>query len=220
LLLAHEWLDDVPCEVAEADPDGVARYVLVDATGAEELGDVVTGADAEWLRRWWPLRAPGSRAEIGTARDAAWASAVRTVRRGAAVAVDYGHDVATRPPYGTLTGFAGGRELAPVPDGSRNVTAHVAMDAAAAAGEAVTGLPSTTADQRSVLRRLGVTGARPDRALASADPREYLRRLSAAGEGAELTDPAGLGAFRWLFQPVGFLSEGSATLAWTSPYEP
>ncbi|WP_232265548.1 hypothetical protein [Streptomyces pactum] len=30
-----------------------------------------------------------------------------------------------------------------------------------------------------------------------------MRALAAAGEVAELTDPAGLGAFGWLLQPVG-----------------
>jgi SAM-dependent MidA family methyltransferase len=204
LLLAHEWLDDVPCAIAEADPEGVARDVLVDPRdGRERLGDPVDGADAEWLARWWPLTEPGTRAEIGTARDAAWASAVATVRRGVAVAVDYGHTAAVRPRYGTLTGFAHGREVDPVPDGSRDVTAHVALDALAAAGVAVTGAEPQIRDQRTVLHALGIDGSRPDRALASADPGEYLRRLAAAGEAAELTDPAGLGAFGWLLQPVG-----------------
>ena len=203
LVFAHEWLDDVPCAVAEADPGGVARAVLVDpADGTERLGDAVDGPDAEWLARWWPLDVPGARAEIGTARDLAWASAVRTVRRGVAVAVDYGHTAGARPRYGTLTGFAYGREVEPVPDGSRDVTAHVALDAVAAAGAAVAGLEPAVADQRTVLRGLGISGARPDLALASADPGEYLRRLVGAGEAAELTDPAGLGAFGWVSQPV------------------
>lgn len=65
LLFANEWLDNVPTDVAEADADGVPRYVLVrTADGAERLGDPVTGADARWLSRWWPLARPGDRAEI------------------------------------------------------------------------------------------------------------------------------------------------------------
>jgi SAM-dependent MidA family methyltransferase len=203
LLLAHEWLDNVACPVAEVAPGGVPRTVLVDERGTERLGDPVAGAEAEWLSRWWPLDAEGTRAEIGTTRDAAWAGAVSTVRRGLAVAVDYGRVLDRRPAYGTLTGFARGREVSPVPDGSCDITAHVAIDAVAAAGEAVAGLPPVVTDQRSVLRGLGIDGSRPDRALASSDPREYLRRLAAAGEAAELTDASGLGAFHWLFQPVG-----------------
>ncbi|HBF78819.1 MAG TPA: hypothetical protein DD420_02430, partial [Streptomyces sp.] len=60
----NEWLDNVPADVAEADADGVARRVLVRRSdGAERLGDPVTGADARWLERWWPLARPGDRAE-------------------------------------------------------------------------------------------------------------------------------------------------------------
>jgi SAM-dependent MidA family methyltransferase len=200
VLFAHEWLDDVPCDVAEADPAGVVRSVLVAADGSERLGPPV---DDPWLDRWWPLTLAGTRAEIGSTRDTAWAGAVGTVSRGLAVAVDYGHTRSGRPAFGTLTGFAHGREVDPVPDGTCNVTAHVAVDAVAAAGSAVAGRPASIVDQRTILRSLGVNGARPDRALASSDPREYLRRLSSAGEAAELTDPGGLGAFGWVLQPVG-----------------
>jgi SAM-dependent MidA family methyltransferase len=207
LLLAHEWLDDVPCDVAEVDPAGTVRQVLVDpADGTERLGEPVTDTDAEWLRRWWPLTEPGTRAEIGSARDAAWADAVSSLRRGVALAVDYGHTAQTRPLFGSLTGFARGAEVDPVPDGTRNVTAHVAMDAVSAAVSG--GDPPVLCHQRTALHGLGVDGTRPDVALASADPAEYLRRLVAAGEGAELTDRTGLGAFRWLLQPVGIPSAG------------
>jgi SAM-dependent MidA family methyltransferase len=181
--------------------------VLVDpADGTERLGEPVTDTDAEWLRRWWPLTEPGTRAEIGSARDAAWADAVSSLRRGVALAVDYGHTAQTRPLFGSLTGFARGAEVDPVPDGTRNVTAHVAMDAVSAAVSG--GDPPVLCHQRTALQGLGVDGTRPDVALASADPAEYLRRLVAAGEGAELTDRTGLGAFRWLLQPVGIPSAG------------
>ncbi|MFJ5033626.1 SAM-dependent methyltransferase [Streptomyces sp. NPDC088560] len=135
LLFANEWLDNVPVDVAEVDPAGVPRLVLVAEDGTEWLGEPVTGADADWLARWWPLPAEeGLRAEIGLPRDLAWASAVGRLVRGLAVAVDYAHTRDTRPPFGTLTGFREGRETAPVPDGSCDITAHVALDACAAAG--------------------------------------------------------------------------------------
>ncbi|MGW0210565.1 SAM-dependent methyltransferase [Streptomyces sp. NPDC003233] len=134
LLFANEWLDNVPVDVAEVDSAGVPRLVLVTEDGTERLGEPVTGAEADWLARWWPLPAEeGLRAEIGLPRDLAWASAVDRVVRGLAVAVDYAHTVGTRPPFGTLTGFREGRETAPVPDGSCDITAHVALDACAAA---------------------------------------------------------------------------------------
>ncbi|MBW5486359.1 SAM-dependent methyltransferase [Streptomyces bambusae] len=193
LLFANEWLDNVPLDVAE---DG--RYVLVGRDGAESPGGPVSASDREWLERWWP--GPGRR-EIGRARDEAWAAAVGTLERGLAVAVDYAHTAANRPAYGTLAGFRGGREVAAVPDGSCDVTAHVALDACAVApGGAGTALLMS---QREALGALGVSGARPPLALASTDPVAYVRGLASAGEAAELTARGGLGDFLWLVQPVG-----------------
>ena len=140
--------------------------------------------------------AAGTRAEIGLDRDAAWRSAVDLLDRGAAVAIDYSHTAADRPRFGTLTGYRDGHQVPPVPDGSCDITAHVALDACAAAlGPDVETVLTT---QRDVLRGLGISGARPDLALASSDPLGYLRALSRASAAAELTDPAGLGGFGWL----------------------
>ncbi|MFK0149400.1 SAM-dependent methyltransferase [Streptomyces griseus] len=205
LLFANEWLDNVPAEVAEADPDGVPRYVRVRASdGAERLGEPVSGADLAWLERWWPLSAPGERAEIGRPRDTAWARAVGSLTAGLAVAVDYPHVRGGRPPFGTLTGFRGGREVRPVPDGSCDLTAHVALDACAAA-VAEAGIDASTelTDQRAALRRLGVGGDRPPLSLATTDPAGYVRALASAGEAAELTARGGLGDFGWLLHRVG-----------------
>ncbi|MGW5941402.1 SAM-dependent methyltransferase [Streptomyces celluloflavus] len=212
LLFANEWLDNVPVEVVEADADGVPRRVLVRADGTERLGGPVDGADAAWLARWWPALAPGAgprpspglRAEVGRPRDAAWARAVRTLRAGLAVTADYAHDRADRPPFGTLTGFRDGREVRPVPDGGCDLTAHVALDACAGpAAERLT--------QRQALHALGVDGRRPPLALATSDPIGYVRALGAAGAAAELTDPAGLGGFGWLVEPVGAACTGLLT---------
>ncbi|MFI1971615.1 hypothetical protein BLA24_16505 [Streptomyces cinnamoneus] len=204
LFFANEWLDNVPLDVAEADGDGTARQVLVRPDGEELLGDPVAGEDAAWLAGWWPLEGapPGSRAEIGRPRDAAWAGAVAGLRAGLAVAVDYAHARASRPPMGTLTGFRDGREVRPVPDGSCDITAHVALDACAAAG-ADHGPAGSLISQREALRALGVDGGRPPLSLASTDPVAYVRALGRAGEAAELTAPGGLGGFGWLLQPVG-----------------
>ncbi|MEU2181680.1 SAM-dependent methyltransferase [Streptomyces thermolilacinus] len=196
LLFANEWLDNVPVDVAQADDDGTPRYVEVRRDGAERLGAPVTGADAEWLDRWWPLREPGGRAEIGRPRDEAWAAVAGTLEAGLAVAVDYAHAAGTRPPFGTLTGFRAGREVPPVPDGTCDITAHVALDACAAAAPG----PAELLTQRDALRRLGVSGERPPLTLASTDPAAYVRALAAAGEAAELTARGGLGDFTWLLQ--------------------
>lgn len=195
LLIANEWLDNVPVDVAEADENGVARLVLVRPDGTEHLGDPVTGPDADWLARWWPLTEPGTRAEIGRPRDEAWARAVGTLRAGLAVAVDYAHTVRTRPLFGTLTGFAAGREIRPVPDGSCDITAHVALDACALPG-------ASLSTQREALRELGVAGGRPPLSLATTEPAAYVRALATAGEAAELTAAGGLGDFTWLLQRI------------------
>jgi SAM-dependent MidA family methyltransferase len=198
LLFANEWLDNVPLDVVETDASGEPRHVLVLQDGTEELGEpVVDGPEADWLSRWWPLAGePGLRAEIGLPRDAAWAAASGTLERGAAVAVDYAHSREARPPFGTLTGFREGRETPPVPDGSCDITAHVALDACALPGALLLA-------QRAALHALGVSGGRPPLSLASSDPAAYVRALSGAGEAAELTAAGGLGDFGWLVQPVG-----------------
>ncbi|MFD5562468.1 SAM-dependent methyltransferase [Kitasatospora griseola] len=194
LLFANEWLDNVPLDLAERDEDGRLRYVEVDPDGSERLGAPLDPDDTGWAERWW---ADGERIELGGPRDAAWADAVGALGSGLAVAVDYAHTRDTRPPFGTLTGFRDGRQTAPVPDGSCDLTAHVALDAAAAPGH-----PTLLTTQRTALHALGVSGARPPLALATTDPAGYLRALGGAGEAAELTDPAGLGAFHWLVQAV------------------
>ncbi|RIV31707.1 hypothetical protein D2L64_25395 [Micromonospora radicis] len=269
LLLATEWLDNVPLDLAAHTGTGW-HYLLVDpSTGAETTGAPVSRADAEWLSTWWPTPIPtdgptnppggdrteaapdtqtptgsgfraarpaqGSsltarsrsgcpetptdptdptdrtptgqfplaRAEIGRTRDEAWAEAVGHVDRGLALAVDYGHLRADRPVDGTLTGYRGGRQVPPVPDGSCDVTAHVAMDSVASAGERVARCAYLLGSQRAGLRALGAEGGRPPLSRAASDPAGYLRALAAASASAELTDPAGLGGHWWLWQPVG-----------------
>ena len=200
LVVANEWLDDIPCHVVEVDRDGVPRVVHVDpATGAESLGSPLASPSVPaslgaWLDRWWPLHGcpPGTRAEVGTTRDAAWADVVRRVRHGIAVAVDYGHTRDSRPPLGSLRSYRDGREVDVLPDGSRDVTASLAVDSVA---DRVGGVVRR---QRDVLRELGVTGARPELDLASTDPVRYVAALSEAGEAAELIEPGGLGDFWWL----------------------
>ncbi|MET0822564.1 MAG: SAM-dependent methyltransferase [Aeromicrobium sp.] len=189
LLIANEWLDNIPCPVVERDAEGSDRVVLVDpSTGEEALGEV---HDSAWMRRWWTLTAPGERAEDGSARDAAWADAVARVD-GVAVAIDYGHVLPDRPPFGTLRSYAGGREVEVRPDGSRDVTAHVAVDAVAAA------VDGRLVRQRDALAELGVDGRRPPLDQARTDPAGYVRALSGAGEAAELTSRGGLGDFWWI----------------------
>jgi SAM-dependent MidA family methyltransferase len=199
LLLATEWLDNVPLDVASR-VERAWQYVLVDDAGTESVDGTVDAADAAWLDAWW---ADGERAEIGRPRDAAWVDAVSRVTRGLALAIDYGHTRADRPPFGTLTGHARGRGVTAVPDGSMDLTAHVAADAVATAGSAVAGTEPLLVRQSAALAALGVTATRPPIERAHTDPRGYLEALADATVSNELTDPSGLGDHLWLLQPVG-----------------
>ncbi len=237
LLLATEWLDNVPLDVAIHAQSGWRLLLVNPRTGQETPGPPPSPTDTTWLTHWWPPaptppNAPmikefaaaegpdpdtnslingvgegggevGGRAEIGVGRDLAWAEAVGKVARGLALAVDYGHLRESRPADGTLTGYRGGRQVPPVPDGSCDVTAHVAMDSVASAGERVARCAYSLVSQREALRALGADGGRPPLSLASRDPAGYLRALAAASAAAELTDAAGLGGHLWLRQPVG-----------------
>ncbi len=193
LVFANEWLDVVPCPIAELDQDGELREVLVDAsTGEEQLADPVTGTSRQWCQWFWPVEGlqPGDRVEIGQTRDVAWDNLVSRLGSGLAIAVDYGHTIDYRPPQGTLTGFREGRQVMPVPDGSCDLTAHVAMDSLT---------HDDLMDQRSALRQLGVSGQIPGRDLARSSPAAYLQGLSTASAAAALTAKGGLGDFLWAF---------------------
>ncbi len=203
LVIANEWLDNVPIDVVELTADG-PRLVIVDpCTGDEVHGPAPCAEDAAWLARWWPLREPGDRAEVGRHRCDVWASVIERLDGGMALAVDYAHELSGRPSYGTLTGYRDGRCVSPVPDGTCDITAHVALDACADAGRSAGAAETRLTTQRDALRALGLRGARPPLELARTDPRAYIHALRAAGEDAELIDGDGLGGFGWLAQTVG-----------------
>ena len=198
LVVAHEWLDVVPCAVAEAGPDGVLRVVQVDpATGVERLGDAIAGADLDWVDTHWGPVQPGDRVEIGRSRDVAWAELLSRIDSGVALAIDYGHRRGERPRSGTLTAYRHGAQVNPVPDGRCDITAHVAVDSLD---------HDDLRTQRQALHDLGVTGHRPDDALLATDPTAYVMALSRATHEAMLVAVGGFGDFWWVTArraPVG-----------------
>lgn len=209
LLIANEWLDNVPFDVVVDE-----RVVLVGPTGAESPGPAPTEEEAAWLTRWWPA---GARREIGLHRDRAWSEALSRMQGGVCFAIDYAHLAQERPPYGTLTGFRLGRDVDPIPDGGCDLTAHVAIDSVAVAGEEAAmangrSVRTLLTDQRTALRSLGVEGRRP---AYDADPGGYAAALQRATEVAELIEPAGLGGFAWLVQGVDL--DPAAVLPLLSP---
>ncbi len=179
LLVACEWLDAVPLDVVEG-----GRLVLVGEDGSEEPGPPAPAELLAWADREWP---GGGRVEVGLARDEAWAAAVARVRRGLALAVDYGTTRAHRRP--TLLGYRAGRAVPPVPDGSADLTAHVALDSCAAR----TG--SRLVGQREALRALGTTAALP---TWRGEPGPYAAALARAASARALLDPSGWGAYGWV----------------------
>ena len=119
------------------------------------------------------------------------------MRHGLAVAVDYGHTAPDRPPYGSLRSYLRGRRWtcsrtgrATSPPTSRWTRSRPRTDA-------------RLLRQGDALRALGVSGRRPDLALAGTDPAGYVASLSRAGEAAELTEETGLGGFWWMVSAAG-----------------
>ena len=208
LVVASEWLDNVPLDVVELTAAGPAVIQVDPATGAERPHGEPGRADLAWIGAWWPLRARGERAEVGRTRCAAWAGVIRGIDRGVAVAADYGHLKAARPGCGTLTGYLAGRAVPALPDGSRDITAHVALDACAAAGTTAGASGTVLTTQRAALRELGLDARRPPLALAASDPEGYARALCQASQDAELLDAGGLGGFGWLIQAMGMALPG------------
>ncbi len=97
------------------------------------------------------------------------------------LAVDYSHRRTGRPPAGSLSAFRAGRAVPPRPDGSCDLTSHVALDAVADAGVRAGGDAGVLLTQHQALRALWPAGT----------------------THPELLDPGGLGGFGWLLQPVG-----------------
>jgi SAM-dependent MidA family methyltransferase len=195
LVLAHEWLDVVPCPIAEVDDEGRLRHRLVDRdTGTESWGPPVAGAELAWADRHWSTTTAGDRVEVGTTRDAAWANLLTRIRSGLAVAVDYGHTGGDRPARGTLAAYREGVLVDPVPDGTCDLTAHVAMDSLD---------HDELIDQRTALRGLGLDGRVPSHELSVQDPLGYLRALESASAVSALTEPGGFGGFLWAVKAVG-----------------
>ena len=131
--------------------------------------------------------------EVGLARDRAWHDLVSRVRRGTVLAVDYGHTAGERPAAGTLTAYRAGALVAAVPDGSCDLTAHVAVDSLE---------HDELTTQRAALHALGLRAGTPPHDLARTDPADYLAALASASAVGALTAPEGLGGFWWVLRRV------------------
>lgn len=140
MLIAHEFLDDIPCAIVEADANTFPHLLAVNPQSQQAmLGPALTSDsdEARWLREWWPVERPLMRAEVGKTRDHIWQQLTAVVATGFAIAIDYGHLRADRArglmDAGTLSGYVNGQPCTPRADTTINLTAHVAMDSVAAA---------------------------------------------------------------------------------------
>jgi hypothetical protein len=80
-----------------------------------------------------------------------------------------------------------------VPDGSCDLTAHVAVDSLE---------HDEVTTQRAALHGLGLHARTPDHGLARTDPAGYLAALAGASAVGALTAPDGLGGFAWVLRRV------------------
>jgi SAM-dependent MidA family methyltransferase len=213
LILAHEWLDTIACEILEVDVQGNLRVVLVNQDGTELLGPplddmsecarigVDSAAVTDWITHWWPGdRLPGDRIEVGIERDNAMRALTKGLRAGTILAVDYAHDVRSR--RRTLAGYRNGRLVTAIPDGSCDITAHVALDSCAHAAEETARamgctVRSTTRTQREVFDPVAAHVQWPDPENAVSNPQDYAASLEHMSNAAELRG-RGLGDFAWL----------------------
>ncbi|NHN55359.1 hypothetical protein G9U51_06115 [Calidifontibacter sp. DB0510] len=180
LVVAHEWLDVVPCPVLTRTPKALRQLTIDDSDGP-----LAEAADRAWAERWWP---DGEVVEVGRPRDAAYGELVSRVSSGAVLAIDYGHLAGDRPWGGTLAGYRAGVVCPPQFDGSTDITAHVAMDSLGA---------TRLATQGEMFAELLSPPAAPAYGLARTDPAGYLAALAARSAWSAATDPWGLGGFWW-----------------------
>ncbi|HKJ11256.1 MAG TPA: SAM-dependent methyltransferase [Ornithinimicrobium sp.] len=202
LVVAHEWLDVVPTTVARRDLFGVWRAGHVNvSTGEESWPHPVREEERAWLEAW--ADADTEIAEVGLARERALAALRRSVRDCSVLVVDYGHHQGERPPQGTLVGYRDGGMLPAVPNGSMDLTAHVAIDAlVASCGEGGV----RWARQREMLPDL-LDPPPLDAELARPQPAAYLQQVAEQAAWGELCRRGGLGDFWWV------LTEPPARLA-------
>lgn len=192
MIICAEWLDDLPCPVVTWQADGWREVVVADS-GAEQAGPQVDPERLEWLHRWWE---PGHRAELGTTRDRAWAGVIETVvrRGGCALMIDYGHLAAARPDHGALAAYRDGHAVAPTPGAGANLTAHVAIDAVCAAGEAAGATTTVCAQQSEAIAEHRL------RRPAPSESADALGDLASRSELAALTSEHVWGSHWWLLQ--------------------
>jgi SAM-dependent MidA family methyltransferase len=203
VVLANELLDNLPFGVAELTAQGWAEVHV--ATEGDRLSEVLLPLDPEVAARLAdaaPNAADGARVPLPR-RASAWLREACGLAGpgGRVVAFDYGRpaaDLAARPWADWLRTYRsherGGPPLEEL--GSQDITADVPVDLLDPA-------PTSDRSQAEWLEAHGLVGLveegrRTWQERAAIGDLAAVRARSRVNEGAALTDPAGLGAFRVL----------------------
>ena len=203
VVVANELLDNLPFDLLEKDSWGWAE-VRVDNELREAL--VPAAADlALHAERLAPDARPGARVPLQRTAAAWLRGALAVLDRGRIVAFDYASTtpgLARRPWTEWVRTYRshgpGGHPLDHL--GEQDITCEVAVDQLPS--------PDSVTRQADFLRAHGIDGL-VDAARAGWQERAHigdlqaLRQRSRVNEGAALTDPAGLGAFKVLEWKVG-----------------
>lgn len=192
LVLAHEWLDVVPCEIATVT-DGDLLTLAVTADGEPVAARPLSAQERRWVEDHWPVTSATEFVEIGSTRDAAYADLRSRIDNGLLVVVDYGHLRDARPDR-TFVGYRSGVVCEPRFDTSTDLTAHVAMDSLGA---------DLLMQQHDVAARWLQRPQPPEHSLATSAPLAYVAALRRRSAWQTFVDPAGLGGFWWAFERVG-----------------
>ena len=208
LVVAHEWLDVVPCTIAEVAPDGTLRELLatppIRALNRTESGSYTTNSP-------WDHAFPGrissgasgsgrqrSRRRLGPA--IASRSAASATRRGRLCWTDW---PPARSPWPWTTGI-------PSRTGhGRGRSPHTGRGASSTPSRTAPATSPPTSPSTRCARRVGFASARRSRAWRSratrprrVDPAGYLQALADQSAVAELRRPGGFGDFWWVIAEV------------------
>lgn len=206
VVLANELLDNLPFALLERTSDGWCEVRVGQADGPEALVEVLTPAPpalAHQADRLAPGATTGARIPVQDAAVTWLRQALRVLRRGRVVIVDYAAttpELAARPPVEWLRTYRGGGRGGSALErpGGQDVTCEVCIDQLALVQP-----PTSNRSQAQFLADHGMAQLADEarqawRAGAAAGGLAAMAARSRVDEAAALSDPEGLGGFRVL----------------------
>ena len=205
VVLANELLDNLPFALLERTSTGWCEVRVAEADDGS-LVEALTPAsdkDVELADRLAPASATGARIPIQTAATDWLRNALRTLRRGRVVLIDYASttpELAGRPMHEWLRTYRGGGPGSGPLDrpGSQDLTVEVCVDQLARVQPPASDLAQAEFLAVHGIAELRDAAASAWQAAAARPDVEALKARSRVDEAAALTDTTGLGAFRVL----------------------